>query len=163
MPICPVCKVSATEALITVRGKKMCHSCLEAKKEAARAKDAKLAAKLNDPDRKAVEQFILSLWSLDSVPVGIAKQLEQFSKTYRYTDILYALHYFYDLEEREVPSEPTVGILPYIMKEAMAHKHKLEDAAVANASFVADNEPETITVHRRTGAYQPLGYSMEDL
>lgn len=163
MPVCPVCKSPTTDALVTVRGKKMCLSCLEAKKEAARAKDAKLAAKLNDPDRKAVEQFIISLWSLDSIPIGIAKQLEQLSKSYRYTDILYALHYFYDLEEHEVPAEPTVGILPYIMKEALAHRQKLETAAAANASFIADNKPQTIVVHHRSGAYQPLGYSMEDL
>lgn len=161
--LCPVCKTPTTEALVTVRGKKMCVVCLEAKKSAAKAKDAKLAAKLNDPDRKAIEQFILALWSLDAIPTSVSRQLDLFAPQYRYADMLYALHYFYHLEGKEIPDEPTIGIIPYIIREALAHKRRLASAAEANATFVVDNQPETITIHHRSVPHQFLGYSMEDL
>lgn len=163
MAVCSVCKINTTEPLVTVRGKKLCPACLEAKKHAARTKDEKRAAKINNPERRAVEHFVCSLWSVPEVPIGVAKQLDQYEKTYRYADILYALHYFYDLEEREIPAEPTIGIVPYIMSQALQYRDILASATEANASFVADDTPETITIHHRPGNHQFLGYSVEDL
>lgn len=160
--VCSVCKIPS-EALVTVKGKKMCPSCYEAHKASLKAKDAKLAAKFADPDRKAVEQYLLTLWPSDQLPPHISRQLEQQSKVYRYTDILYALRYFYELEENEVPEEISVGIIPYVMKEAMEHKQRMASAAAANASFVATNDINTVIVHRRPSAHQFLGYSVEDL
>lgn len=163
MATCSLCKLPSTEPLVTVRGKKLCPVCLEAKKKAAKIKDEKRAAKINDPDRRAVEQFVCMIWSIPEIPISVSKQLEQLGKKYRYTDILYTLRYFYQLEEREIPDEPTIGIVPYIIKDALEYRSMLESAAEANASFVADNKPTTITIHHSPGGQQLLGYSVEDL
>ena len=160
---CPACKLPIDPSCISYKGKKYHPQCLEALKAAARAKDAKLAAKASDPERKALEEFLLNIFGLSALPVAVVKQIDQYSKQYTYGDILYALHFYYVLEGNDPASDATIGILPYIYPRAMEHRKRIEAAAKANASFEARSLEATIQIHRPRDGYRALNYTIDEL
>lgn len=160
---CPACKLPLGPAFIQYKGKKYHPQCHEAMKAAAMAKDAKLAAKIQDPDRKKLEDFLLQVFNLHELPLATIKQIEHFHKTYSYDDMFYALYYFYILEGNDPLPDAHIGILSYVFHEAMEHRKRLAEAAEANMNFESKSEEVTIQIQRPHDGFRILNYTIDEL
>ena len=160
---CPACKLPIDSAYVQYKGKKYHPQCHEAMKAAAMAKDAKLAAKASDPDRRKLEELLLRVFDLPELPPNVTKQIEHYHKMYHYDDMFYALYYFYILEGNEPLPEASIGILSYVFNEAMEHRKRLTDAAQANAAFEPRSEDVTIKIQRPKDSFHALSYTIDEL
>ena len=162
--ICHSCKQPIdSSSCVTYKGKKYHPACVAAMKSAARAKDARKAAKSADPARKQLELDICHRWQLSDLPASVSAQVDQLASRYSYEDILYALHFFYDLDEHPLPDRPSVGIVPYVIDEALEYRGKLAATQQLNASFAPVLESITLQVRRPANTFHTLTYALEDL
>lgn len=166
--VCASCHkpFSTTDSPVSYRSKPYHPACLEAMKAAARAKDAKKSAQLNDPALKELRGYLLQLFELQSLTPLLEKQIKDMHSNespISYEEMLLALRYFYDLQGNKVSTEyvPSIGIVPYVVDEAREFKEIVAKAEEANREFVPENK--TVVVQVRPSGWSDLGYRMEDL
>lgn len=161
-PNCPSCKKPVDSSGVKYKGKLHHQECYEAMLNAARAKDAKKAVKASDPDRKELEQYLLSAFELEALTPLLRKQIDDLNKKYPYADILYTVRYIIEIDEGDLIQQPSIGLVPYKMDEAMAFKSKLDNAQKANESF-SPSENETIMIRKVKSTYSPYNYDITKL
>ena len=133
-------------------------------KSAARAKDVKASAALNDPDYLALENFLKSLYSLSSLTPLLTRQIKDLhtgESCLSYADILLALQYFYNIEENKPLDQPSIGIVPYVVEEARKVRDCLRDAREHNSRYTPKDD--TVTVYIKDQSAEPSRINIEDL
>jgi len=88
-------------------------------------------------DSEKLDQYIMTLFEVDYVPPGIKKQINQYVKDYRFTHsgILKSLKYFFEVKKHPInKNSQTIGIVPYIYKQAYDYYYTIWLAKQANES-----------------------------
>ena len=92
-------------------------------------------AKAVSVEREAYQsllKYISELFEIEYVLPNMQKQIQEYHNTngFTYQGMKATLEYFYFVEGNEIPNSPTVGIIPYVYKEArnfyqdLAYKRK---------------------------------------
>lgn len=164
MAQCPHCKKPVDAQGQKYKGKLYHPQCIEAMKQLALKKDALRARQLNDPDLKALTDYLCSAFSIPSLTPLLQKQIGDLHATYSYPDLLLAAKYFFTHGRgaQEQQEKPSIGILPYVMDDAKAFFAAMNAAEQAGRSFT--NEQRTVTVRiPRPAANEPSRIPMESL
>ena len=88
-----------------------------------------------DPDLIALEEYVMKLFNSTYVIPNIRKQINKFHDEYKFTykGILQSLVYFFELKGNSTEKAPeSIGIVPYIYREATQYYYNLYLAKVAN-------------------------------
>lgn len=85
---------------------------------------------LNRENLTELEQlnlYILSLYSLTSLPPNIVKQIDEYKEKYNYTysGMLKSLKYWYEILKKPIIDNITIGIIPYIYGQAKEYYYKI--------------------------------------
>lgn len=166
MSLCPVCKleIASNQPSCKYKNKVYHEACLRKKEAAARAKDTKKSSASNDPSYLTLKKYLLQLFSLDDLTPSLTRQIENMHQQLliSYEDMYVALYYFFTLMSNPIDSEnPTIGIVPYVLKDSKEFMSTIHRAEASNADFIPQNRSETVQV---VVCHAPrLGYRMEDL
>lgn len=99
-------------------------------KKVARKREGTKSAQVNDPDLKALVDYVCTVFSLPALTPLLQKQISDMHITYSYEDMLLAAHYFfeYDKGARQNIENASLGILPFVMEDARAFAQMVEKA-----------------------------------
>lgn len=88
-------------------------------------------------DEKDLESYVIKLFNIqtDFLPNNLKKQINDFKTTYNYTysGMLKTLHWWFDIKKNSVDeSRNSLGIIPYIYKQALQYYYNLYMAKQIN-------------------------------
>lgn len=100
-------------------------------------------------DYKNLMSYIKNLFN-DKVNYGmVGRQIKEYVEKYSmtYEDIQYCLYYYFEVKKNNI-STNTIGIVPYIYAEALAHKKKNEkiNQNISNTNFNIQYEEKNIKI-----------------
>lgn len=148
---CPHCKQPVDPQQGQKYKSKLYHAtCIQAMMQLARSKDALRSRQLNDPDMKALTDYLCSAFAIPSLTPLLQKQMNDLHINYSYADLLLGARYFfeYDRGSQEQQEKPSIGILPYIMDEAKAFFATVRAAEQAGKLYTGKQRTVTIRVPR---------------
>lgn len=109
-----------------------------------------IESKREKTDQEKLDLYICQLFSADFVPPRIKKQINEFTTKYNYTHrgIAFALRYFFEVKKNDISKcNETIGIVPYVYKEAMAYYQALAiNAQLNNNKDVKTYIPKVIEI-----------------
>ena len=128
LPLCTACHQPIEDTPVTYRSKKYHTACLERMKQAARAKDAAVAAKSSDPDLQALTVYLCQKFEQQTLSPLLRKQVRDYKEDgLSYADMLLALRYFFDETEHQ-PVGQSIGIIPYVIEDAKTFQKLVQEA-----------------------------------
>lgn len=145
---CAKCTLPITPAAsgVKYRSKTYHPACLESMKAAAKQKDAKTSAQLNDPDLQRLTSYLCECFSIPALTPMLSKQVADLrtQRGYSYASILLAARYFFEmgqgaLQQDDDTRQPTLGIIPYIYDEAMRYWRTVDEANEVNQARTLQN------------------------
>lgn len=74
-----------------------------------------------EKDKQALEEYIKKLFQYDYIPLKVKRQLDEYTKDYKYTysGILKTLIYYYTVQHGDVKkANGGIGIVPYVYQQA---------------------------------------------
>ena len=132
------CKVCGNQfdrdkvACVMVSARRYAHkTCAE--REGLSGEEVALPQK--DQDLVALEEYIMKLFGEDYVNARVRKQIKEYQEQYNYTysGMLKSLIYFFDIKGNSIEkAHNSIGIIPYIYKEACQYYYSLYLAKMAN-------------------------------
>lgn len=161
--ICASCKLPLGEDCTSWKGKKYHEACLNIMKQAARAKDATKASKLSDPALIELTAYLCDKFQLESLTPYLRKQIKDFkSDNISYEDMLLALRYFYDYQNKNPSDIQSIGIIPYVLTQAKEFFRIATEANIYNSQHSIQNDE--VIVHIDPNKWSNgLHYKLEDL
>ena len=165
---CPYCKQDVTPADGTRFKSRLYHkSCYDALIQSAKEKDSKRSRASSDPDARALESYLLSLFGIKDLTPLLQKQIADMRTRYSYQDILYAVRYVFQIEEPDTlpcaeQGFPSLGIVPYRMTQALAFRSSMEGASSSCDSFHPSDDV-TVQIHKPESHYHSCDYDISSL
>ena len=95
-----------------------------------------------DPDLTILENYIMKLFGEDYVTARVRKQIKEFQEQYGYTysGMYKALVYFFEVKGNSVEkANGSIGIIPYIYKDAYNYYYSLFLANMKNQEKTAED------------------------
>lgn len=112
---------------------------------------AELESKREKTDAEKLDDYIMKLFGVEYVPPRAKKQIAEYVAEYNYTysGMLKALIYFYEIRGGDVDqAHDSVGIIPYIYKDAYNYYYNLWQAQQKNQyKDIKQFIPQVIEVH----------------
>ena len=112
---------------------------------------AELESKREKTDAEKLDDYIMKLFGVDYVPPRAKKQINDYISEYNYTysGMLKALIYFYEIRGGDVEqAHESVGIIPYIYKDAYNYYYNLWQAQQRNEyKTISQYKPSVVEVH----------------
>lgn len=137
---CAYCKQAIEGDKASYQQKSFHSHCLQIYKtelkDAAKGRDEKRMAKSSgipvyDPAYSDLTSYLCALLSLEALTPLLAKQISdlRLQHGYSYQEILLTLRYYYEFGEgRDLAPSPTIGIVPYVYKEASSFWQLAQEA-----------------------------------
>ena len=107
-------------------------------------------------DYELLEQYILKLFHIEFLTPRMKKQINQFTEEYKYTlsGIRKTLYYFFEIKGNPIEKAfESLGIVPYVYKEANEYFYKVYLAQCANAQ-IEDISYETKVINIKSPEVQ---------
>lgn len=114
-------------------GRRYAHSECALSEEEKKSKEQK--------DKEALEDYIKKLLNEDYINPRVRKSLKQYREEFKYTDsgMLKALIYFYEVKGNDKrKANGSIGIIPYVYKDAFNYYYALWQAQQKNESKVIE-------------------------
>ena len=161
--LCASCKRPLLDEAQIWKGKKYHPQCLEAMKQAARAKDAAKSSALQDPDFLRLRGYICSLWRLPELPFTLQKQIQDYrSRGMSLSEIYLDLYYYFGLLHNDLPESPSLYMVERIHREAQDYWAVIQAARDYNQQQALDPTQQEVTISKSSTSW-PSRYRIDEL
>lgn len=127
---CAFCGKAIEEARYKkVKGKKYHYDCYTSLVEEAQRVDNERKQNFSEESYQRLVKYILALYNVNSLPLNIANQIEDYisNRGYSYEGIENTLTYFHTILNNPVSEQETIGIVPWLYDEAQRFYQKMKE------------------------------------